>query len=144
MQAVNKVNRFGWTKFHNKPSTGSDWEKVFARHEYLLPSVERLSLRLSRRGPRLAGLRRFRFDVLPAIEHHNSLAAEVSILSEEQNIAEIVVAMRDGSSHTLDCTGKRDADILNSLYALDPDANQKKYRSEAEQLLMEKASANKA
>ena len=142
MSAVSRKNRFGWIKYHAKPRSPAEWERVFARHAYLLPSVAQLKVRLSRRGASLAGLRRFRFDVLPAVEHHNALSASLETLTEEASVAQLHVVMRDGTTHELDCRGLREAAILDALYALDPASNRQPYQPEADLLLREKATAS--
>ena len=102
MKTVSRKNRFGYVKYHPKPVTEADFKKVFARHEYLIPGVQKLSLRLSRRGGGVAGLRRFRFDILPALEHHNELEATVEIEEEKHSVAELdVIMVSDGGEASL-------------------------------------------
>jgi hypothetical protein len=93
MKTVSRKNRFGYVKYHPKPVTEADFKKVFARHEYLVPGVAELTVRLSRRGGGVAGLRRFRFDILPAVDHHNDLTAAVQVEEEQTGVAELDVVM---------------------------------------------------
>ncbi len=139
---TSKVNRFGWVRYHNKPKTEAEWEKVFSRHVYLLPSVQELTLNISRRGAGVAGLRRFRFDVLPAIVHHNTQAkTHVAVHGVNAGRADVSVKLADGTTHKIDCKGKRDAVILEELYKLDPKSNKQPYVSEAVKVLAAKAQA---
>jgi hypothetical protein len=139
---TSKANRFGWIRYHSKPKSESDQQKVFARHVYLLPSVQELSLHISRRGAGVAGLRRFRFDVLPAIVHHNAQAkTSVTTVTDNVRRADLIVKLADGTSHQIDCRNKRDSVILEELYKLDPKSNKEPYVPEAVKVLAAKAQA---
>ncbi len=138
---TNRVNRFGWIPFHNKPKSDQDWERIFERHPYVLPSLDELTVTLSRRGAGVAGLRRFRFDVLPAIQHHNrDLKVTVVVDNETLARAEVSVKKRgEKEARLLDCRKKRDAAILEELYAIDPASSKVPYVHESERLLQAKA-----
>ncbi len=137
---TNKLNRFGWVRNHNKPRSETDWARVFVRHRYVLPSLQELSLTLSRRGAGVAGLRRFRFDVLPAVVHHNpQLKVSVKVEEETPSQAVLTVKKADGEVVTIECQQKRDAQILELLYALDPQSSRVPYVPEEVRVLRDKA-----
>jgi hypothetical protein len=153
---TNKVNRFGFVRNHAKPKTEEEWANVYARHAYVLPSIQEMTLRLSRRGKGVAGLRRFRFDVLPAVVHHNQAKVTVEVDTKVERYecfllgffsfflfsrADLSVKLIDGTTHEINCYGKRDHVILDELYKLDPKSNKEPYIHEKYRILTSKAQA---
>jgi hypothetical protein len=140
LMKINKVNRFGWVRSHHKPRSEAEWARVFDRHRYVLPSLQELSITLSRRGAGVAGLRRFRFDVLPAVVHHSpQLKVSVKVDEETPSLAVVSVKKADGEVVTIECQKKRDAEILELLYALDPASSRVPFVLEEDRVLEDKA-----
>lgn len=52
-----KMKRFGFGKFMPKPKTEKDWVRIYNRHKYEVPTVKKLSLTLSAKGPGQTGAR---------------------------------------------------------------------------------------
>jgi hypothetical protein len=140
LMRTNKVNRFGWVRSHQKPKNEAERARVFERHRYVLPSLQELSITLSRRGAGVAGLRRFRFDVLPAVAHHSpQLKVSVKVDDATPSLALLEVKRADGEVVTIECQKKRDAEILELLYALDPASSRVPYTPEEDRVLQDKA-----
>jgi len=51
------MKRFGFAKFAPKPKTEKDWVRIYNRHKYEVPTVKKLSLTVSAKGPGQTGAR---------------------------------------------------------------------------------------
>lgn len=51
------MKRFGFAKFAPKPKTEKDWVRIYNRHKYEVPTVKKLTLALSAKGPGQTGAR---------------------------------------------------------------------------------------